>query len=449
MVTLSERSTTIAVQHGHHTGRRPTNPMRRGPVVLATDGTARGGAAVVAAQMIAARLDLPLEVITVLEPTPIYSASPDVVIVSDVAIDETRRHSRETAVTDYVCRFSGGATPPRVHVRFGSVTAEISRFARELSATVVVLGAAPHRRFRHVASGDRAAQVLHSARCPVLSVPPSFRDLPRTIIAAVDFGPSSVRAAEAALLVAGDGGTVVLTHVLPPLVRPAALSALADTDPSAEAHALFDRVRAELEPFVPAGVKLETRLITDDAIEGILSSASHVDAELIAVGTHGPGFLSRLLLGSVAESILHDATQAVLASPPPNPADAIELWRRVTGVTSSDRAQEWAAALDAFTRRNAGRSVMLEVEEPETGAHVDSHGYSFMGATYEPSANRVEIMMGDVSRPLHHLTRSVVNPEAITMTVTPTGDGETLDIRHGRGHTIVIVTAAGARPVTA
>jgi universal stress protein E len=444
MVTLSERSATMTVQPGLSSRRVHTNPMRRGPVVLATDGTARGGAAVVAAQLIAARLGLPLEVVTVLEPTPIFSAAPEVVVVSDPSIDEARREACETTVTDYVCRFSGGATPPRVHVRFGGVAAEVSRFARELSATMVVLGSAPHRRFRHMASGDRAAQVLHSARCPVLSVSPSFTELPQTVIAALDFGPASVRAAQAALLVVADGGTVLLTHVLPPLVRPAALSAVTETDPSAEAQALFDRVREELGQFVPSGVKLETQLITDDAIKGILSSAAHAGADLIAVGTRGSGFFSRLLLGSVAESVLHDAAQNVLASPPPSPGEAFELWRRVTGVTSSSRAQEWAAALDGFTRRNAGRPVMLEADDPETGAHVAGHGYSLMGVTYEPSAHRVEIMMGDASRPLQHLTRSVVNPDAITMSVTPTGGGETLDIRHGRGHTIAIVTAVPA-----
>jgi nucleotide-binding universal stress UspA family protein len=394
----------------------------------------------VAAQLIAAHLDLPLEVVTVVEPTPIFWAAPDVVVVSNHWIDEAPRQACETSVTDYVCRFSGGAPAPRVHVRFGAVAAEVSRFARELSATMVVLGSAPHRRFRHMASGDRAAQVLHSARCPVLSVPPSFAELPHTVIAALDFGPASVRAAQAALLVVADGGTVLLTHVLPPLVRLSALSDLPETDPNTDAQALFDRVRDELGPVVPSGVKLETRLITDDAIPGILSSAPYAGADLIAVGTHGGGFFSRLLLGSVAESVMHQARQAVLASPPPSPGEAFELRRRVTGVTSSRRAPDWAAALDGFTRRNAGRPVMLEADDPKTGAHVASHGYSLMGVTYEPSAHRVDIMMSHANRPLQHLTRSVVNPDAITMSVTPTGGGETLDIRCGRGHTIAIVT---------
>jgi len=415
--------------------------MLRGPVVLATDGAGQGGAAVVAAQLIAERLDLRLEVVTVLEPTPIFSAVPEVVVVSDPTIDEIRRRACETTVSDYVCRFSGGAPPPRVHVRFGGVAAEVSRFARDVSATMVVLGSAPHRRFRHMASGDRAAQVLHSAQCPVLSVPPSFTELPHTVIAALDFGPASVRAAQAALLVVADGGTVLLTHALAPLVHPAALSTATENDPGAEARTLFDRVREELGPIVPRNVKLETRLITDDAIEGIISSAAHAGADLIAVGTHGGGFFSRLLLGSVAEGLVHHAKQAVLVSPPPSPGEALELWRRVTGVTSSSHQQEWAAALDGFTRRNAGRTMMLEADDPETGAHVTSHGYSLMGVTYEPSAHRVEIMMGDASRPLQHLTRSVVNPDEITMSATPMGDGETLDIRHGRGHTTAIATS--------
>jgi nucleotide-binding universal stress UspA family protein len=264
--------------------------------------------------------------------------------------------------------------------------------------------------------------------------------LPRTVIAALDFAPASVRAAQAALLVVADGGTVLLTHALTPLVHPAALSTVLESDPGAEAHALFDRVREELAPFAPTNVKLESRLITDDAVEGIVSSAAHAGAELIAVGTHGGNFFSRFLLGSVAESVVHHAKQAVLVSPPPSPGEALELWRRVTGVTSSNREQEWAAALDGFTRRNAGQPVMFEAHDPETGAHVASHGYSLMGVTYEPSAHRMEIMMGDPSRPLQHVTRSVVNPDAITMTVTPVGDGETLDIRHGRGHTVAIVT---------
>ena len=326
MVTVSQEFTHAAVVPGVRAHPVTANPARRGPVVLATDGTSQSGAVVVAAQLIAARFGVPIEVVSVLEPTPIYTTSiPEVVVPSDPAIDETRRDTRETMVGDYVCRFSGGATPPHINVRFGDVVTEVSRFAREVSATMVVMGSAPHRRFRHIASGDRAAQVLHSAPCPVFSVPPTFWELPRVVVAAVDFGPASVRAAQAALLVVGDRGTIVLTHVLPPAKLPAALSAGEPAEPTPELQAKFDRLREELlRSSTPAGLKIEHRLITDDTVTGILATADRLSADLIAVGTHGPGLFARLLLGSVAETVLRRTARPVLASPPPPPADAIE-----------------------------------------------------------------------------------------------------------------------------
>jgi nucleotide-binding universal stress UspA family protein len=325
MVTLSQEFAHTAMTPGARARRVTANPARRGPVVLATDATSWSGAVVVAAQLIAARLDVPLEVVSVLEPTPIYTTSiPEVVVPSDPAIDETRRDTREIVVSDYVCRFSGGATPSPVHVRFGSVAAEVSRFAREVSATMIVMGSAPHRRFRRVASGDQAAHVLHSAPCPVLSVPPTFRQLPRVIVAAVDFGPASVRAVQAAALVVDDAGTIVLTHVLPPPIRPAALSAVEAVESTAEYEARFDRLCDELRSCTPPGVTLKKRLITGDAVNGILTSADHLGADLVVVGTHGPGLVARLLLGSVAESVLRRTARPVLASPPLPPAEVVE-----------------------------------------------------------------------------------------------------------------------------
>ena len=92
MVTLSERPATTTVRPGHSSARVPTNPMRRGPVVLATDGTAHDGAAAVAAQLIAARLNLPLEVVSVLEGLPTLLGAPP------ATSDERHREARATSV---------------------------------------------------------------------------------------------------------------------------------------------------------------------------------------------------------------------------------------------------------------------------------------------------------------------------------------------------------------
>ena len=141
MVALSERSIAERCRGvSAESGFAKANPVRRGPVVLAIDGTECGGSAVVAARMIAAQLDLPLVVITVLGPTAMSSATLGDGARGDPAHDDARRQTRETAVTDYVYRFSGGDTPARVHVRVGDVSDEIIRFARAVIATAVVLG---------------------------------------------------------------------------------------------------------------------------------------------------------------------------------------------------------------------------------------------------------------------------------------------------------------------
>jgi len=66
-----------------------------------------------------------------------------------------------------------------------------------------------------------------------------------------------------------------------------------------------------------AGVGVETRLITIDALntripEAISDDAEAWSADLIVIGTHGRRGLSRLFLGSVAEGVMRVATKPVL-----------------------------------------------------------------------------------------------------------------------------------------
>ena len=71
----------------------------------------------------------------------------------------------------------------------------------------------------------------------------------------------------------------------------------------------------EIGSYVPDGVNVETRIVTDDRVAGILSTASRVGADLITIGTHGHGLWSPLKLGSVAQRVLHRAELPVLTAP--------------------------------------------------------------------------------------------------------------------------------------
>jgi nucleotide-binding universal stress UspA family protein len=156
---------------------------------------------------------------------------------------EDARRGDEASVLAYVSRFSGGATLPSIHVRFGAIAEEIAEAARDCSATMIVVGAAPHQRVNHIVAGERAVHVLRASRVPVLSVPPGFEALPRNILVAIDFAPASIRAAQAALLLLGNGGTLTLLHVLSPLLGDRC--AIEDTNPVDTIQTLFARARAE------------------------------------------------------------------------------------------------------------------------------------------------------------------------------------------------------------
>ncbi|WP_433964874.1 universal stress protein [Tunturiibacter gelidiferens] len=56
----------------------------------------------------------------------------------------------------------------------------------------------------------------------------------------------------------------------------------------------------------------DTVVVYADPEELIKQAAREVKADLIVVGSHGPGGVERLALGSVAEAVLHQATCPVL-----------------------------------------------------------------------------------------------------------------------------------------
>jgi nucleotide-binding universal stress UspA family protein len=320
---------------------------------------------------------------------------------------------------------------------FGSIAANVARVAAERRATLIVVGAAPHERLKHIVAGERAAQILRSSTAPVLSVPPGFDTLPRKVVVAVDFSPASMRAAETALLLAASGATITLLHVLSPLLGDVPVRGIGSHD-SDTPQRLVGRFMDQLRPFTSHGVTIETHVRTGDDVEGIVDTAANLGAELVVVGTHGPRLLGRVLVGSVASGVLHNAAQAVLAVPPPPPAEALELWRRITGTAASGRPAEWGGGLDAFTKRNAGRRIAIEVDDPDIGAQMLAYG-ALSGVTYDPHDRRVEIALGDPHQARRHLMHSIEKVDYIALTADERSNSETLEIWHDGGQTLVLV----------
>ncbi|HEX6086190.1 MAG TPA: universal stress protein [Thermoanaerobaculia bacterium] len=65
-----------------------------------------------------------------------------------------------------------------------------------------------------------------------------------------------------------------------------------------------------------AGDTVETRIVDDAPARAILETADAIDADLIVMGTHGRTGWRRVLLGSVAEKVVHHTDRRVLCIPP-------------------------------------------------------------------------------------------------------------------------------------
>lgn len=426
---ISTITSSVAVQR---------NPARRGPVLLAVDPTSPRDSvtpAARAARMLSQRLNVPLRVITVVEPWPYYAAAAGlgpIVLPADQELRKASEQGVRAMLTEVLADAAWSLA-----VRTGRQANEVRAFALEIDATIIVTPAAPHMLFGRAVVGARAVQVLRGAPCPVLSVEPTFSGLPRKLLAAVDFSPASIRAAQAALLLAADDAQLTLVHVLPEGIPG---RVVADVPVRKETQILFDRLREQLAPFTPAGTVLETRELRGEVVQQLLECAESLGADLLATGTEGPGLVERMFLGSTAASVVHLARSSVLASPAPRSSEAIDMQLHLQGTATVTRSEEWPDLLDAVSRRDIGRRVTMEVDDRDIGAQIEASGYSLRGITFDPHDRQVAIMVEAPQGTNAHLTRSISNVDSIGITTNPDGSDRALVIKHGRGQTLLYLT---------
>jgi nucleotide-binding universal stress UspA family protein len=144
----------------------------------------------------------------------------------------------------------------------------------------------------------------------------------RHILHPTDFSDLSRPAFELACSLARDfGAELTVLHVSPPVVAGVVEGVVVAIPTGAHEETL-----AQLEKVRPAdpGVKVVHRLEEGDEAATILRVADEAKADLIVMGTHGRSGLSRLLAGSVAESVMRKAACPVLTIKAPHPAAHLE-----------------------------------------------------------------------------------------------------------------------------
>ena len=157
-------------------------------------------------------------------------------------------------------------------------------------------------------------------------MPAAKKIIVKKIVIALDYDPSAEKIAEAgyALAKAMDA-SVILVHVLEPPTYYSNLdySPIMGYGGFNSSAAFIDQeslVRAAGEFLEQSNKHLgdgrvTTKVLEGDCAEAILAAAKALEADVIVLGTHGRRGLDKLLMGSVAEKVIHHCDVPVFIIP--------------------------------------------------------------------------------------------------------------------------------------
>ena len=190
----------------------------------------------------------------------------------------------------------------------------IVQWARQLRAGLIVMGLRRHGVVHRVITGDLLRSVVRMAGVPVLAVRPDLVAPPRRVVAAVDFGEASVRAASLARHILAEDGELHLVHVVTDSMR------RDDHAASIVGAGVFTRALRDLELMAadlqpgPA-MTIATHVIEGEREAAIDGFSERLRADLLAVGSDEHPLLDRLVAGSVSMGLARMAHRSMLVVP--------------------------------------------------------------------------------------------------------------------------------------
>lgn len=212
-----------------------------------------------------------------------------------------------------------GATVSQVIVEDSPATG-ICAVASEVQARLTVVGAhggggVPWLPVGNVATGvvrlsETDVMVARASRAP----DPGFR----AIAVGADFSASAERALETAVEIAAPGAHIDVVHCAS--LRPVVYGGFGVVEPLPLElrQPLVEDLRIQGEQLISRhqrdGVSLAFHVVSDRPVPGLSHWAESRSCDLLAVGSHGRRGVRRLILGSVAESMLKRAACSVLVS---------------------------------------------------------------------------------------------------------------------------------------
>ncbi len=241
---------------------------------------------------------------------------------------EAQRDLDAAYIDELAERIGASGLPVRPALLRGNVAAALSRYVEAERIELVVMTTHGRGGLKRAWLGSTADSLLRQCMAPLLLIRPSERTREITaandrrferVLAAVDGSETAELAVRDAFDIGlTDEAALILLHVLQPPVA-AASPYLPHTIQLTheEISAREDHMRQYLATIAAqdwlAGRTVETKVVVDyQPALAIMDTAERVDADLIVLGTHGRGGLRRLILGSVADTVVRGTQRPVL-----------------------------------------------------------------------------------------------------------------------------------------
>lgn len=194
----------------------------------------------------------------------------------------------------------------------------LDEVAREQRAELIVVGARHHGALVRGLGGSTAHQLVRTAAVPVLVVGGSSHAPQRLLVATDLFTAAAPTLSTARRYAELFHAHMRVVHVIEPAKYPIVVPLSLDESVVEErACDEFERLVEQEQPGIPASDRMVRRGRAD---EEIAEEVAAWRADLLVVGSHGRGWIDRLLIGSTTERLLNRLPTSLLVVPISKPA---------------------------------------------------------------------------------------------------------------------------------
>lgn len=232
-------------------------------------------------------------------------------------LNEAVRDAAKAAVRDTLADAVPAEALEHLDVQTGRSAAVIRECVHELQAGLVVLGGKHHTTLGRWVGGSTAHTLVRSLDVPLFVT--AHTPLPvQHIVACVDLSDAASPTIQAAERFARlFNATLHVTHVVEPL------PIIPDTPLQFNDDEVYRRSEEHLERYVwplLAYAGATTGVRRGAAVEAISAEVADRKADLLVLGSHGKGWVDRILIGSVTERVLSALPCSMLIVPVMGPA---------------------------------------------------------------------------------------------------------------------------------